>query len=717
MFLTSAIKTKNPHPVSDITLDFFANMFQNSTFDGYINICIRNEHGVFSNLGFVRINQLLEYIAKMCVYPSCDYYVSANSFCKPERLKENLFSFNNIVLDIDRHDGKYYPHKLSMLIEKLVWRLQNDCFTCENIPTPNYVVLTGRGIQLWWALVPSYAAAFNKNITDIRNHFISVIKCFLNEFESELGMFDVDNAASSKSEGLFRLPGSFNSKAGQQVETIHLNNSMLDPKEYRDRVLPITVQKTSYSKRSCTYIPSDLQARIEHRIAAITHLRALRSAPAGSETRNNYCYVLYSLMKAIYGHEEAYQRTAEFNEGFLHPLTSRELKSTLSSAVRKNYKFSNEKLMEILDITDSEARLIGLYKFVSQKSSIVSSKAHRDRKIIELYNQGLSQVAIAEKVGADNFKEEDRGDDCRSTALVRISETKAQTTSDIHKTEEISDSEEILNTLLNDYSTQELCDFKPFFDGVISFRQNDIWANIKYDAAIRIEAALLSCLQSEESRNGNMCIETETLFSKLSAYLRRNTYQEEMKLSNQQYLSACTHLLEKGYIVHHEVDGLQYCYLKTNYYIENQTIQNMLKLLQTPKSTAVELCDLEKRMLRYEQENSFSLSSEQKLAIFTAINAPISIITGGPGTGKTTVTHGLCSIVRELSPNCKIKLCAPTGKAAVRLAETTSLVATTVHSLLTCGSINCDYLIIDESSMLDMALFHTPSSILHWMRP
>ncbi|MCZ6910059.1 MAG: AAA family ATPase [Rickettsia endosymbiont of Ixodes persulcatus] len=90
------------------------------------------------------------------------------------------------------------------------------------------------------------------------------------------------------------------------------------------------------------------------------------------------------------------------------------------------------------------------------------------------------------------------------------------------------------------------------------------------------------------------------------------------------------------------------------------------------------------------------------------------VITGGPGTGKTTLVN---SLLRTLSTqDLNIKLCAPTGRAAKRLSESTGFEATTIHRLLEIdpayfkrneeSPLLCDYLVIDEASMVDISLFH-----------
>lgn len=115
---------------------------------------------------------------------------------------------------------------------------------------------------------------------------------------------------------------------------------------------------------------------------------------------------------------------------------------------------------------------------------------------------------------------------------------------------------------------------------------------------------------------------------------------------------------------------------------------------------------------------------------FSLIERPgLSILTGGPGTGKTTVVRGLIDRFEQNNPGCKIALCAPTGKAARRLAELTGRDACTIHKLIDyrpfghdddaiyktkSNPVDADFVVVDEGSMVDIKLFYL---LLQAMRP
>ena len=123
---------------------------------------------------------------------------------------------------------------------------------------------------------------------------------------------------------------------------------------------------------------------------------------------------------------------------------------------------------------------------------------------------------------------------------------------------------------------------------------------------------------------------------------------------------------------------------------------------------------IERAVLWAEEHAGFEFAPEQKKAVATALAEKFSIITGGPGTGKTTILLAVCSILR--AKKVRITLAAPTGRAAQRMSETTGLPAGTIHRLLKPEPLlggfvhnenyplETDFVVVDETSMLDNKL-------------
>lgn len=162
-------------------------------------------------------------------------------------------------------------------------------------------------------------------------------------------------------------------------------------------------------------------------------------------------------------------------------------------------------------------------------------------------------------------------------------------------------------------------------------------------------------------------------------------------------------------------DEEEWVYLYTFYNAENQIAQRITKLDKARNVKKVS--NIEKELRLVEERSDIILSEKQKEAVKAINDNNVTIITGGPGTGKTTIIKSIIEIYKQ--KKYKIVLCAPTGRAAKRMSETTGEEASTLHRLLEIGKvdeeslfkkdneyqgapIDGDIIIVDEVSMVDM---------------
>lgn len=161
----------------------------------------------------------------------------------------------------------------------------------------------------------------------------------------------------------------------------------------------------------------------------------------------------------------------------------------------------------------------------------------------------------------------------------------------------------------------------------------------------------------------------------------------------------------------------EWVYLKYFYDAENNIAQKLLTL-QNSKNIK-KMSNFNKELEKAEKANSIELSEKQKEAIKKVNENNVTVITGGPGTGKTTIIKTLIDIYKIHGK--KVVLCAPTGRAAKRITETTGEEAKTLHRLLEIGKIEDDFknvnnnnitpidadvIVVDEISMVDMFLMN-----------
>lgn len=224
----------------------------------------------------------------------------------------------------------------------------------------------------------------------------------------------------------------------------------------------------------------------------------------------------------------------------------------------------------------------------------------------------------------------------------------------------------------------------------------------------RIESAIRYSL-ALASTNGNTCVEKQNLI----------TYVENLLNVDPQDIENCIiNLKVKGKIEVEDLEGIEWIYLISFYVCEKNITQKLGVLKEAQNIKKIK--DFEKKFEQEEKNIDIKLSEKQKEAIKTVNENNVCVITGGPGTGKTTIIKFIIDLYKK--EGRKVVLCAPTGRAAKRMSEATGEEATTIHRLLCLGKmeesigmervdyqiapIDADIIIIDEMSMVDVFLMN-----------
>lgn len=173
--------------------------------------------------------------------------------------------------------------------------------------------------------------------------------------------------------------------------------------------------------------------------------------------------------------------------------------------------------------------------------------------------------------------------------------------------------------------------------------------------------------------------------------------------------------LEAGDVVADSV-GETSCIFLAGLYRAEQSIAERLRACAVGRPPWPEI-DAEKAMTWVEGKTGLAMAPSQQEAVRLALRSKVLVITGGPGVGKTTLVNAILKIVTAKGTD--VQLCAPTGRAAKRLSESTGLEGKTIHRLLETDSGNgsfkrddtnpltCDLLVVDEASMVDVLLMRS----------
>ncbi len=222
----------------------------------------------------------------------------------------------------------------------------------------------------------------------------------------------------------------------------------------------------------------------------------------------------------------------------------------------------------------------------------------------------------------------------------------------------------------------------------------------------RISEGILHVMRYNSANRGHTCIPRDKLL-KPSADLLEVT-QDDIDI-------AIDKLVSTAQLKSCEIDGKDFVFLPSAYLAEKKIAERIGIVAGFPPPGAPQLADW---IDHIEQKNNIKYETQQRLAIATAAKKGLLVLTGGPGTGKTTTIKGIINIFER--QNLDIALAAPTGRAAKRMSEVTGMEAKTIHRLLevewdeddrpifrrdATNPLDCNALILDELSMIDIHLF------------
>ena len=230
----------------------------------------------------------------------------------------------------------------------------------------------------------------------------------------------------------------------------------------------------------------------------------------------------------------------------------------------------------------------------------------------------------------------------------------------------------------------------------------------------RLRSGVQYVLNEAVSRMGHMYLPVEELIDSAARVLGVERELAEHTVRE---------LILERRLVEDAVDGMRVAYLPRLYQVECEVANLLLLRLREYRGEGVGRDEVEAEIREYEYDEGVRLNEQQREAVACAVCGGLSVVTGGPGTGKTTSIN---CILRILESRGTVELCAPTGRAAKRMSEATGRSARTIHRLLEYSGdigdfqkdeddpIRADAVIVDEMSMVDIFLMR---SLLKALRP
>ncbi|MDD4001042.1 MAG: ATP-dependent RecD-like DNA helicase, partial [Bacilli bacterium] len=235
---------------------------------------------------------------------------------------------------------------------------------------------------------------------------------------------------------------------------------------------------------------------------------------------------------------------------------------------------------------------------------------------------------------------------------------------------------------------------------------------IEKNSEIRLRALTLYIIRESCYASGNVYLEYDELFEKL----KNETNNEQEIFFLEDFEKIIKKLTVERKII---LDKEKNIYLYQLYFSENALAQKVRVILNREINNGYNINDINKIINKTSEHDDIVYSQKQREAIVSALQEPILIITGGPGTGKSTIIKAIINCLLELSPSEliseKLALLAPTGRAAKRLNEISNFPAQTIHRFLGYegqgifkfgleAKTDAKIVIVDEFSMVDLNL-------------
>lgn len=245
----------------------------------------------------------------------------------------------------------------------------------------------------------------------------------------------------------------------------------------------------------------------------------------------------------------------------------------------------------------------------------------------------------------------------------------------------------------------------------ISFKTSDAIAfnmGLPKNSMLRIRAGVKYILKNAAYTNGHVYL-PKTALTEHAVYT--------LKVEENEVEAAISELIGAKDIFADTTGGEQVYYLYEYYEAEYYIARRLIAMSQNTQKFTMTEAEAEKAIDLFESESEIYLASEQRNAVVTALSTGCMILTGGPGTGKTTTINTIIKLLEDLK--LSIALAAPTGRAAKRMSQVTGYEAKTIHRLLGTqrssdgynvfthneeSPLTADVIILDEVSMIDVSL-------------
>lgn len=374
-------------------------IYQDSKYSGISHIWIRNQNKQLHSLAPVKSDDINRFCSELTFNKTNDYYITANTTTRNNRISKELFALQNIVIDIDCHSEKIDSYDREVCLDVIANAINNS----NIIPTPNIIHWTGRGLQLWYHIESAAASllfVYRQCVTALAETISCELKKLQNN-DSIYNSFSVDNVSSNNPVGLYRLFGSYNTNTGHrtcysitQSQSYTLNGLLqLLPEPASEQGQGHAIVRNYKTKSNVKYI--SLQHK---RIEILKWIILKRNASIGEEQRDIICFLAYNAAVQYMTKSMAQQLVKSINNMFKQPLD--DLNYIFKYIDQKGcLQFKNNTWYKWIGMSEAEINDFNLQH--TSKSNYMRDQLRlikrnqRNAQIMKLHNTGYTYTYIA----------------------------------------------------------------------------------------------------------------------------------------------------------------------------------------------------------------------------------------------------------------------------------------------------------------------------------
>lgn len=372
-----------------------------TTEDGVVHMVARTPTGQMRTIARMTPADLAAWLeTSFYLAPDADYYITKALYkSEKNRRTTNVKAFSFVAVELDAHFADFDAVELKRRAEGLVDVVRNGPVADGLLPDPNLAIYSGRGVHLVWR-IDTLGGTEIDTVRAAARKFGQIIEREV-AYHPYFSAFTLDSGYANNPTGLMRMPGTINSNTQTAVTCDFFHAFRVNLKTEEETEIPTIQPSTAIDTGLADDESTKRTGRA--RMRALKNLVAIRGAAClGNRDVMTLIYYCAAIM-AGYTLDQCDALALNFNRCLTSPRAKKEVLTSLSTAKKAKYKFSDKRIIELLEITDQELAAIGWNPYTGahkkRDTARAAARAARIEKVLEMYKSGQSISAISAITG------------------------------------------------------------------------------------------------------------------------------------------------------------------------------------------------------------------------------------------------------------------------------------------------------------------------------